>query len=160
MGFESQFDISDYEKFVFDEFYGVYYGQYAMKGPSETLVYLDNPIFNDVTIFNFETMTEGQVIYDEKMLEGMDPYNVFLSGPAPLFEIVNPNANSNRELVVFRDSFASSLLPLMVSFYSKITVIDTRYMASEYIGQFVEFDNQDVLFIYSTMVANDSDMLR
>ena len=41
-----------------------------------------------------------------------DPYSVFLSGSKSLLTITNPSADTDRELVIFRDSFASSLAPL------------------------------------------------
>lgn len=85
-----------------------------------------------------------------------DPYEIFLGGADPLIIIENPNAEREKELVVFRDSFGSSLVPLLVSEYSKVTLIDTRYMQSAAIGSFVKFDNQDVLFLYSTLILNNS----
>ena len=81
---------------------------------------------------------------------------MFLAGSDALLVIENPNATTDKELVVFRDSFASSLLPLLSESYQKVTVIDIRYISSGMLGNFVEFDNQDVLFVYSTLVLNSS----
>ena len=111
------------------------------------------------TVFNVETnKTTG--IYDLEKLEGQDPYDVFLSGAAAVLYIENPNAATDRELVVFRDSFGSSLVPLLVQNYAKVTLVDTRYVVSDLVGQFVEFDDQDVLFMYSALVLNQSAVLR
>ena len=41
----------------------------------------------------------------------------------------NTENKTGRELVVFRDSFASSFVPLLVEGYDKITLIDTRYIS-------------------------------
>ena len=68
----------------------------------------------------------------------------------------NPNAKIEKELLLFRDSFGSSLAPLLIENYKKITLIDIRYMSSKLIGEFIEFDNQDVLFLYSTVVLNQN----
>ena len=38
-------------------------------------------------------------------------------------DIVNPTSNSNKELIVFRDSYGSSLVPLLIDGYRKITVV-------------------------------------
>ena len=38
---------------------------------------------------------------------------MFLSGSKSLLTITNPSADTDRELVIFRDSFASSLAPLL-----------------------------------------------
>ena len=58
--------------------------------------------------------------------------------------------------MIFRDSFGSSIAPLFAESYSKITLVDIRYLPSEMVGRFVTFDNQDVLFLYSTPVLNNS----
>ena len=42
---------------------------------------------------------------------------------------------------------------------SKITLVDIRYISPAYLGRFIEFDGQDVLFLYSTLVLNNSDTI-
>jgi len=75
-------------------------------------------------------------------------------------EITNPNVNNGKELVIFRDSFGSSLTPLLLDGYSKVTLVDIRYIASDLIGDYITFDDQDVLFVYSTSVLNSSAMFK
>ena len=91
---------------------------------------------------------------------GKDPYDLYLSGPVAILEITNPLAETDRELIVFRDSFGSSLVPLLVQDYAKITLIDTRYVMTDYVGKFVDFHGQDVLMLYSPLVLNNSTMLK
>jgi hypothetical protein len=91
---------------------------------------------------------------------GRDPYDVFLSGSVSLLTIENPKSATDRELVIFRDSFGSSLAPLLVESYAKVTLVDIRYLQSERLGQFLQFDDQDVLFLYSTLVLNNSETLK
>ena len=77
---------------------------------------------------------------------------MFLSGSVSLLTIENPNAKTDRELVIFRDSFASSLAPLLLDGYAKITLVDIRYLPSARLGSFLTFTDQDVLFLYSVNV--------
>ncbi len=141
------------------EFYGVYYGQAALPMRSERLNYLTNPVLAACKVYNYETeQTTG--LYDMEKLHSRDPYEMFLSGAAPLLVIENGSATTERELVVFRDSFGSSLVPLMVEQYAKITLIDTRYMPSAAIESYVDFNGQDVLFLYSTILLNNSMSLK
>lgn len=140
-------------------FYGVYYGQAALPMDADTLYYLTNDVTDGSKVFNYETGKYTDV-YDMEKRDGNDPYEMFLSGAVPLITIENPKAETGKELVVFRDSFGSSIAPLLVEAYSKITLIDIRYLASDHIGEFVRFDNQDVLFLYSTLVLNNSTMLK
>ena len=90
----------------------------------------------------------------------MDGYDVFLHGAQAVLQIENPLAETDRELVIFRDSFGSSLAPLLLPAYKTITLVDIRYVASEYVGQFVDFHGQDVLILYSTTLINGAGVLR
>ena len=74
--------------------------------------------------------------------------------------IENPNATTGKELIIFRDSFGSSLAPLLVEGYEKITLVDIRYLRSDMLSKFITFENQDVLFLYSTLVLNNSETLK
>ncbi|MBQ4650086.1 MAG: hypothetical protein IJB73_05235 [Firmicutes bacterium] len=141
------------------DFRGVYYGQSALPLPAEPIYYLTNDVIEGAVTFNFETNQEGKV-YDLDGLNGKDPYDVYLSGPTPLLTIENPAAETDRQLVIFRDSFGSSLAPLLIEDYAKITLVDIRYIQSGFLGQFIEFDGQDVLFIYGTTILNDSSLLK
>ena len=52
------------------------------------------------------------------------------------------------------------MAPLLVSDYRKVTLVDTRYIAPKLVGNFVSFDGADVLFLYSTLVLNQSGALK
>ena len=95
-------------------------------------------------------------MYDMEAAVGRDPYEMFLCGSDPLVTIENPDAKTDKELVIFRDSFGSSLTPLLSEGYAKIYVVDIRYIQSAMLGNFIDFNNQDVLFIYSTLLLNSS----
>ncbi len=149
-----------YEKMKVDvPFNGVYYGQSALPLPSDEIKYLTNGEIEKCTVYNAETGKTTKV-YDMDKLNSMDLYDIYLSGAVSFMEITNPSAEGDRELVVFRDSFGSSLTPLLLSGYSKVTLIDTRYIMPELLGQYITFNNQDVLFIYSTMLVNASNALK
>lgn len=140
-------------------FYGVYYGHSALPLNPEQMNYLTNDIIKNSSVFHVENeMTLP--IYDLEKMESMDLYDIFLSGSSPILHITNPNSKTNKELVIFRDSFGSSIAPLLLENYSKITMIDIRYIASEYLGEYIDFNGQDILFLYSTVVLNSSNMLR
>lgn len=140
-------------------FYGVYYGQAALGGKGETLIYLTNDIIKEAYVEN-KTDLSFHEVYNLKELGKMDSYNVFLSGSTPFVTIQNKKNKTGKELVIFRDSFASSLTPLLIDSYSKITLIDLRYMSASKLAELMTFENQDVLFLYSTMVINESVMLK
>lgn len=78
-------------------------------------------------------------VYTLEKADGSDPYEIFLSGPKSLLRIENPNAQVERKLLVFRDSFAASLLPLLAEGYSEITLADIRYLSPSMLGKFIDF---------------------
>lgn len=142
-------------------FYGVYAGQSALPAKPDTIKYLTNDVMSGfkVTYFGSGKPEQGEM-YDMEKAFGKDPYEMFLSGSMPLLTIENPNAGNDKELVIFRDSFGSSLAPILAQGYSKTTVIDIRYMQSAFIGNFVDFENADTLFIYSTSLLNNSTAMK
>ena len=124
-----------------------------------TVRFKPDPVMFEDTVYDYETGSELPV-YDLQQLAGEDAYAVFLSGSKALLTITNPAAKTDRELVVFRDSFASSLTPLLAGAYAKITLVDIRYLQPERLGTWLTFDTQDVLFLYSAPVLNSSETIR
>ena len=140
-------------------FYGVYYGQAALPMDAELMCVLRNDVIDGCTVYNYETGKTTSV-YDMQKLSSRDLYDIYLSGAAALLQITNPAATTDRQLVVFRDSFGSSLIPLLLKDYAVVTVVDTRYIDPRLLDQYLIFDNQDVLFIYSTLILNSSGALK
>ena len=139
------------------DFVGAYSRQSDLEMKAEPLNYLYNALFDSCKVTDYETNSE-MPIYDLAKTESVkgEGYDMFLGGSKSLITIENPNAATDKELVIFRDSFGSSIAPLFAEAYSKITLVDIRYLPSEMVGRFVTFDNQDVLFLYSTPVLNNS----
>ena len=61
---------------------------------------------------------------------------------------------------MLRDSFGSSLAPPLAGSYRKITLIDLRYISSDLLESYVRFQEQDVLFLYSALIWNQSGTIR
>ena len=95
-------------------------------------------------------------VYDKSKINSWDLYDIYLGGAKGLLIIYNNLASSDDELIVFRDSYGSSLVPLLISSYKKTIVIDTRYISSNILDNYVEFKGQDVLFLYSVSTINNS----
>ncbi len=150
--------LSYYEHHTLDTpFYGVYAGQLGLKAQPDKLSYITNAMIENCSVTSYDTGKPQEVdFYDFAAAQGRDPYEMFLNGADALLVIENPNAAGERELVLFRDSFGSSLAPLLLESYSRITLVDLRYIQSSMLGHFLEFKDQDVLFLYSAGLLNDS----
>ena len=140
-------------------FYGVYYGQAALPMEAEDLYVMRGGLLDGCTVYDHES-GKTTTVYDMEKLESRDLYDVYLSGARALLTIDNPGAATDKELIVFRDSFGSSLIPLLVKDYRTVTVVDIRYVAGSMLGQYVDFHGQDVLFLYSTLILNNSNSLK
>ena len=147
------------EVLVYEPFKGVYFSQLGLELDTEELYYLTNGIIENYSVFNFES-SETIPVYDTALAAGADPYEMFLSGPLSLITIENPSVNTQKELIIFRDSFGSAIAPLLAQNYAKTTIIDVRYIQPMVLGNFVDFEGADVLFLYSSMVLNNSATLK
>ncbi|MGI6608441.1 MAG: hypothetical protein ACOX1F_05645 [Erysipelotrichaceae bacterium] len=149
------------EKMLEVDFYGVYAGQYAIKCTNEKIHYLTNEIIEKATVsYLGNEVFIRKKMYDFKKADGKDPYEFFLSGNQAIITIENNHSTNDKELIVFRDSFGSGLCPLLTEGYKKITIIDIRYINSSILDQYISNNGQDVLFLYSTLLINNSQSLK
>ncbi len=137
-------------------FYGAYYGQLGQKMPADEIIVLTNDMIENCTTYNYETQKYQKVYDEEKWKSSSDKYDIYLSGATPLIEIENPNSQTDKELLLFRDSYGSSIAPLLINNYRKIVLVDLRYIHSSILNQYISFKNQDVLFLYSTLILNQN----
>ncbi len=84
----------------------------------------------------------------EKKLEEKNKYEVFLGGNYAKLTI-NTSLLQGRKLVVIKDSFANCLIPMLTPYFSKIVVLDPRYMTESVKKILQEDDFTDFLFLYN-----------
>ena len=137
-----------------------FYGAYAEKAgeplAADTLRYLTGEVLDACTVYDYETDAQ-EPLYDLTAVDTDTPYDLDLQGSRSLLRIDSPLSATDRTLVVFRDSFGSSLIPLLAESYRTIYAVDIRYLSSQMVGRFLSFDgSEDVLFLYSTMVLQNS----
>ena len=106
------------------------------------------------------TLEDGQVydhlIFPERA-KTYDGYAVYLDGNHGFLEIVNENAPGGT-LLVYKDSFANCLLPLLAADYRRIVAVDARYYAGSFSEAAAKAGKADkVLFVYSPdSLVNDT----
>ena len=125
----------------------------------EELYILQNELLDQCTVTNPVTGEQSKV-YNMDKLTSPDLYDVYLSGAQPILTIQNPAGKPDKELVIFRDSYGSSLAPLLLQDYSRITLVDIRYIHPDQVGEYVTFASQDVLFLYSALILNNGRSLK
>ncbi len=137
-------------------FDGIYARQTFFKTEGDEMLYVTNPILKDAVLFD-NSLNSEIPIYNFDKIESAEPYDMFMSyAKVGLITLQRKVPTTGRELIVFRDSFGSSIGPLLLNGYDKITFIDTRQILPAAVKNRVKFTNQDVLFLYSTTVLNDT----
>lgn len=111
-----------------------------------------------LTVRDEETSVYPSLIFPEQA-SGWDGYAVYLNGNHSWLEIDNPDAPEGT-LLVFKDSFANCLLPLLSGSYRKVIAVDARYWSGTFSEAAAAADADDMLFCFSadslvhdTMVA-------
>lgn len=140
-------------------FRGAYAGQWALPLPEEEILCLEGEPIADCFAVDLET---GQRIplYDPEGCDPRDRYTLFLGGSKGLLRLENPAVTEPGELIVFRDSFGSSIAPLLCSGYRRVTLIDLRYVSPAVLRRYLRLEGQDVLFLFSVTLLNQSQGLR
>ena len=141
----------EYSFNTYDKFYGSLYAKMAISMKPDTITYLTNDLLDSIKVYSVEDKDLLDV-YNVSELESLDPYSIYLNGPKAYLKIVNKNVE-DRKLIIFRDSYTSSIAPLLVPYFSEIELIDLRYYGSDLLN----IDgNTKVLFIYGSEVLNNS----
>lgn len=146
-----------YKANTLSPFYGSYFSRSGKPLTPEELTFMTSRYTAACKVTGKDFSGVRQV-YMPQLLSGMDGYDVFLSGVQSVITIEVNNAPSDRELIIFRDSFGSSIAPYFLGAYSKITLIDLRSSVDWW--NYVTLSNQDVLFLYSTKILNNGSALQ
>ena len=145
---------SAFEPRVLYPFYGVYCGQSALPLKPDTLTYLTGGLFDQVKVFRATANSQGfeaSSLYDPAMISQNDPYDVFLGGACSVVILENPSyAADTKTLYLFSDSFGRSIAPQLLEGYSRVVLIDIRYIRASRLPELVDYQSgNDVLFMYS-----------
>lgn len=99
-------------------------------------------------------------LYDRSYLEGRDKYGVFFGGNQGLIE-GQTSADSQRRLLVIKDSYANCFVPFALQDFSEVDMVDLRYF-NESLREYMEKGNYtDILVLYNASgFAEDASLAR
>ena len=125
---KSAFTVSSYE------FYGSYYRKAGLwLTEPDSLEVWRSPVLDamDVTIGWGDRAVTYKGVYDEEQLKegNVDKYAAYLWSNNDLTVIENPQGNGETIMIV-KDSFGNSIIPLFAMTYSRVVMVDTRYYKS------------------------------
>jgi hypothetical protein len=139
---------------VSDTFLGYYYNK-AMAGTADEIYKISNQLTNDLTLCRLDQCYDD--VYFEEALTSHDKYEYFLGGISPVSVLTNPNGEG--ELVIFGDSYSSSLSIFMAMNYEKVTVVDLRLIELEDALSYVGNDAK-VIAVHGLKTINDATIAR
>ena len=158
MGRPGDLELDDFDADSCGPFYGVYAGQSALDPDPDIITYLTGGPISEIIVTDYPSM-QTIPVYDPEGCDRRDLYTLFLGGAKGFLRIENPAVTDGKQLVIFRDSFGSSIAPLLAARYSSVTLIDTRYFHPSLLKKYISFEDQDVLFLYSATLLNNSQAL-
>lgn len=113
-----------------------------------------------LTINDGVSLKEYDSLYFREYLDVKDKYSSFMGTNSPIMTVTSENNPNGQSILIFKDSYAHSLIPFLVNHYSKITVLDMRYINAGY-STLVDMDNFDsVLILYNAITFSEDSNIR
>ncbi len=123
---------SEYEEVCFsDSFSGTLASSSGINETTDELsAFIPADSLGRYYVQNFATQRKESSVFDLTKLENKNQYEVFFGGNFSKIAIHTDNLNE-KYLLVFKDSYANSLLPLLIPHFEKIVIIDPRYFTGD-----------------------------
>ena len=138
-------------KEVSNSFYGTLYSKVIDNNIKPDTIY--QAVDNNKYLINYQG-NETSSLYNEDYLNKKDKYSYFLNGNQSLITISNLNVTDN-EILIIKDSYANSFIPLICRHFSKIHVIDPRYYKGTISNYIKENNINHVLFLYNVKTIDE-----
>lgn len=142
---EKPIDLNTLKKNEVTGFYGTYFSKAKLfNAESDILTYYD--------IDNITMNIQGEIfesLYDYDKLKTRDKYSVFIRGNNGLSIIENKNIKEGQKLLIFKDSFANSMIPFLSQNFREIHVVDLRSFSGK-VSEYVKNTNfNEILILYN-----------
>lgn len=177
-------DISTLEAHEVEEFYGTFYSKAKRPGQqSDTITWYDVPVKQFAFTANLSEDQELASLGEVKTIDGMellevdglmdtrkfdtrDKYAAFTWGNGGYTKIVSANNLNHEEgktsrLLLFKDSYANSMVPFLTYNYDEIIVVDLRTLAKS-VNELMQEDFDDIFVMYnfSTFISDASSLAK
>lgn len=142
---------NEYEKFrVSNNFYGTLYSKsgYEVKTPDNIDIYIPKNKEDEYIINYIDEQKKTASFYDSSKLDTKDKYGVFLGGNHPIVNI-KTTSQSNKKILIFKDSYANSFVEFLTPYFSEIIMVDPRYYYDDIDKLISDKKITDMLFLYN-----------
>ncbi len=114
----------------------------------EIYIYVPRDADNDVVVNYVDEQRKTASLYDSSKLKTRDQYAVFLGENTSVIDI-KTMSESNRRLLLIKDSYANSFVPFLTPYFREIVLVDPRYYSGTIEDIMDTYRISDVLFLYS-----------
>ena len=176
--------LEELEENKVEDFYGTFYSKAKRPSqPADTITWYDVDVDEFAFVANLQQDKQlaqlGEVVQedglellrvdgmmDQRKFEVRDKYAAFMWGNSGYVKLksshnLNHQEGKTSRLLLFKDSYANSMIPYLTYNYDEIIVVDLRYMAKstkELMQE--EFDDIFVMYNFSTYVSGASDLAK
>lgn len=155
-----------YDKFsiehVTDNFRGDLYNRTMSKAPRADIMdvfeYREGAEVTSCIVVRRDGINAEGKIFDKSRLETGDMYSMYLGEPVPVMRITT-SANTDKKLLVIKDSFADCFVPFLLQHYSEITVLDPSVMSGGMSAYVDPNEYEQTLFLFGIDTLGDRKML-
>ena len=141
-------EIEDFHiELVSDDFLGTLYSKVFYGANDKDTIYSFQLENSNFTVEYLDKITNS--LYNEDYLTKKDKYSYFLDNNHPFIKITNHNVNNGKELLIIKDSYANSFIPILANHYEKIHVIDPRYYNMPITDYIKDNDIKNALLLYN-----------
>lgn len=99
-------------------------------------------------VLNSSKKTKSVSMFDLSKLENGNQYEVFLGGNFSKLTITT-TSNTENKLLIFKDSYANCMLPMLTPFFKEIVVVDARYFTDDIRAVVNDGEFTHMMFLYN-----------
>ena len=114
----------------------------------EIYIYVPRDTDNDVVVNYVDEQRKTASLYDSSKLKTRDQYAVFLGENTSVVDIKTVS-ESQRRLLLVKDSYANSFVPFLTPYFREIVLVDPRYYSGTIEDIMDTYRITDVMFLYS-----------
>lgn len=108
----------------------------------------DSEGYENSVIYYSDTKEKTTQFYQVDSLDAKDAYTVFGGSNHPMYTVRTP-LDTDRHLLLIKDSYANSMVPFLSQCFSEIVVVDPRYFYDNIQDIISSESITDVLFLYN-----------
>ena len=111
-------------------------------------IYVPQDVSTEYVVNYVEEGEKTASMYESRTLEQKDQYEVFFGGNHSRIDITTP-VEENKNLLIFKDSYANCFIPFFQPYFRSIIVIDPRYYYDDVDRLVTDNSITDILFLYN-----------